>query len=92
MPTAGLRDPATLHQGELDLLVTDLVEAGFRPRSGDLHDWIGPIRPSLQRLTSATEMRIEIRDGWPYQHPYIYVDGLAGRKHVNALGNTCLWF
>lgn len=92
MPTAGSLDPQTLHQGELDLLVSDLVEAGFRPKSGDRHNWVGPIRPSLQRLTSATEMRIEIRDGWPYQHPYVHVDGLTGRKHVNALGNACLWF
>ncbi|MBI3747938.1 MAG: ThiF family adenylyltransferase [Chloroflexi bacterium] len=92
MPTAGSPDPETLHQGELDLLISDLVEAGFRPRPDDRHHWTGPTRASLRRLTPATEMRIEIRDGWPYLHPYVHVDGLAGRKHVNVLGNTCLWF
>lgn len=37
-------------------------------------------------------MRIEIRDGWPYLHPYVHVNGLGVRKHVNPGGNTCLWF
>jgi hypothetical protein len=92
MPTAGSPDPETLHQGELDLLISDLVEAGFKPRPGDRHHWTGPIGASLRRITPAIEMRIEIRDGWPYQHPYVHVDGLVGRKHVNVLGNTCLWF
>ena len=91
MSTATSPDPQTYHEAELDALISDLVEAGFLPRQGDRHQWVGPIRPSLARLTSATEMRIEIRDGWPYLHPYIYAAGLVGRKHVNALGNVCLW-
>jgi hypothetical protein len=90
--TAGSPDPDTLHRGELDLLLTDLVEAGFRATSGDRHNWIGPVPRSLRRLTAAAEMRIEIRDGWPYLHPYIHVDGLGVRKHVNPNGNACLWF
>lgn len=90
--TAGSPDPDTLHRGELDLLFTDLIEAGFRAAPGDRHDWTGPVPRSLRRLTAATEMRIEIRDGWPYLHPYIHVEGLGVRKHVNPMGNTCLWF
>ena len=92
MPNAASRDPSTLHQAELDALVTELVVAGFRPQGGGRHTWVGAIRSSLSRLTAATEMRIEIRDGWPYLHPYLFVGGLVGRKHVNALGNVCLWF
>jgi molybdopterin/thiamine biosynthesis adenylyltransferase len=92
MPTAGSPDPKTLHEAELDRVITDLVTAGFVPRSGDRHHWIGPISPSLHRLTTASEMRLEIRDGWPYLHPYLHVGGLAGRKHVNAFGNVCLWY
>ena len=90
--TVGSPDPETLHRGELDLLFTDLVQAGFRPRSDDRRHWVGPIRESLRKLTRADQIRIEIRDGWPYQHPYIHVDGLGTRKHVNQAGNTCLWF
>lgn len=92
MMTAGSPDPGTLHQAELDLLITDLVEAGFKPVYGDRHMWEGPITPSLGSLTAATTMRIEIRDGWPYLHPYIHADGLTGRRHVSSSGNTCLWF
>ena len=91
MPTGPSPDVKTLHTGDLDALVCDLVAAGFRPVKGDRHTWIGPITPALSRLTSATEMRIEIRDGWPYLHPYLFVDGLVGRRHVNSMGNACLW-
>ena len=84
-------DPSTYHPGELDLLIGDLAGAGFRPVGGDRHRWRGPIRDSLSRLTPTTSMLIEIRDGWPYLHPYLFADGLAGRKHVNADGNVCLW-
>ena len=86
-----LPDPSTYHPGELDLLFGELAEAGFRPVDGDRHAWRGPIPTSLRSLTDATQIKIEIRDGWPYRHPYVHVDGLAGRKHVNGLGNVCLW-
>lgn len=91
MTTDRSRDASTLHPGELDLLTSDLAEAGFRPVAGDRHRWRGPINAALGRLTSASQMQIEIRDGWPYVHPYLFADGLVGRRHVNALGNVCLW-
>jgi len=84
-------DPDTWHQAELDRLVTDLVEAGFRPVDGR-RLWEGPIHPPLARLTDAPTMRIEIGDGWPYRHPRVYVEGLIGRKHVGPTGDACLWF
>lgn len=85
------RDASTLHEGALETLTTQLIEAGFTPRAGDRHEWVGPVHPSLSAFTTATEMRLEIRDGWPYQHPYLFVEGLTGRRHVNADGNVCLW-
>jgi len=91
MTTDRSHDVSTLHRGELDQLISDLVEAGFTPIGGDRHRWCGPINPGLGRLTSAGEMRIELRDGWPYIHPYLFANGLVGRRHVNAFGNVCLW-
>lgn len=91
MPTDPSRDASTLHRAELDELITDLVVAGFLPINGDRRNWIGPINDALARLTTATRMRVEVRNGWPYRHPYLFVDGLVGRRHVNPDGNVCLW-
>jgi molybdopterin/thiamine biosynthesis adenylyltransferase len=91
MPPAPSPDVSTVDQASLEIFTTDLIEAGFRPRDGDRHQWIGPVNPAFSSLTPAEEMRIEIRDGWPHRHPYLFVDGLAGRRHVNPYGNVCLW-
>lgn len=36
-------------------------------------------------------MRVEVRDGWPYLHPKVYVQGLAAGLHRNYHGDICLW-
>jgi molybdopterin/thiamine biosynthesis adenylyltransferase len=84
-------DVSTLHQAELDRFTTDLIVAGFRVASSDRHNWIGPTDPALAMLGAASEMGIEIRDGWPHRHPYLFVKGLDRRRHVSASGNLCLW-
>lgn len=90
-----LRDPSpdvdTIHPGELETFTTELIGAGFLPQRGDRHSWTGPIHPAFAGMTAATEMVLNIRDGWPYRHPYLFVEGLVGRRHVNAGGDVCLW-
>jgi molybdopterin/thiamine biosynthesis adenylyltransferase len=89
------RDPSpdvdTPHIGELERFTTELIEAGFKPQDGDRHLWIGPVDPAFVAMTPATSMLISVRDGWPYLHPYIFVEGLVGARHVNPDGNVCLW-
>lgn len=84
-------DVATLHQAELEGFTTQLIKKSFRPAGGDRHNWIGPVHPELTRFTDAAEMRIQIRDGWPYLHPQLFVEGLRGRRHVSGSDNVCLW-
>ena len=84
-------DVATLHQAELEGFTTQLIKKSFRPADGDRHNWIGPVHPELTRFTDAAEMRIQIRDGWPYLHPHLFVEGLRGRRHVSGSDNVCLW-
>jgi len=91
MATAPSPDVSTHHPGELDELFGDLLKAGFLPVAGDSHRWRGPINPALATLTPVDTMEIEVRDGWPYLHPYVHVAGLMGRRHVNPMGNVCLW-
>lgn len=93
MTPAPSRDVDTLHRAELEAFTTELIAAGFHPEGSDRTIWIGPVHPRLAHLSEAnpTEMRILLRAGWPYQHPYIFVDGLVGRTHVNPFGNVCLW-
>ena len=35
-------------------------------------------------------MRLRLREGWPFRHPYLLVNGLA-TEHTNAEGVVCLW-
>jgi len=81
----------TLHEGELERFTTELIEAGFSPRDGDRREWAGPADPALASLTPAREMRVILREGWPYAHPYLFVEGLGHRRHVTHSGNVCLW-
>lgn len=81
----------TLEPASLDQFTTEMIQAGFEPvPNTNRRVWEGPISPSFADLTSAGTMRIRFRDGWPYAHPYLYVDGLRA-EHLNAEGVVCLW-
>jgi len=84
-------DVSTFDQAAFELFTTDLIEAGYEPAGNDKRMWVGPADSALAGLTDAEKQRIEIRDGWPYRHPYLYVAGLTGRRHVSASDNVCLW-
>jgi ThiF family len=83
-----LPDISTVASAALDRFVLDLVEAGFETENG--FSWRGPLDPSLSDLTTATEMRIRIENGWPYRSPHVYVDGMRPSAHLNGTA-LCLW-
>lgn len=75
----------------LDTFTADLIAAGFeRDPTRGRRRWTGPIHPGFTTLTDATEMTVELRDGWPARHPGVVVEGLRS-EHVNASGHVCLW-
>ncbi|HEU4975762.1 MAG TPA: ThiF family adenylyltransferase [Baekduia sp.] len=78
-------DPASL-----DRFRAELIEAGFRGADGG-GLWTGPIAPPLRAFTAADEMTLVIRDGWPYVHPDLRVEGMASVDHVDDRGVVCLW-
>lgn len=78
-------DVALLEQFQLEL-----VQAGFEPVDGEQRTWKGPIAESLTQLTTAETMKIVFVDGFPFQHPRLFVDGL-NEQHVTATGDVCLW-
>jgi molybdopterin/thiamine biosynthesis adenylyltransferase len=81
----------TLDRRSLESFITELVEAGFEPVADrERREWVGPIHASLTRMTDAEQMRIEIRDGWPFIPPYVFARGLSA-DHVSARGIICLW-
>jgi len=88
------RDPSpdidTVDQHSLEAFTGELIDAGFNP-VGNGVSWTGPIDPAFAKLTDATSMRIEIRDGWPFRHPKLFVDGLGPHLHLNDAGDVCLW-
>jgi hypothetical protein len=88
---AASHEVSAADRAAFDTFTTELIAAGFDSIAGDEHHWRGPIDPSFRPFTEALSMRFEIRDGWPIRHPYLFVDGLMGRRHVNAQGNVCLW-
>ena len=81
---------ATLDLGSLERFQSELLEAGFEPVGGGLWLWEGPIAESLKQFTTASTMKIAFVDGWPFQHPRLFVDGVD-ELHVNAHGELCLW-
>lgn len=85
-----LRQVATLDLASLEQFQSELIEAGFEPVPGSLREWIGPIAEALKQFTTASTMRIVFRDGWPFQYPQLFVDGIDG-LHMNAAGELCLW-
>ena len=52
--------------------------------------WVGPIADSLRRAHKGETMKIVFFDGWPFQHPRLFVEGLD-EQHVSARGEVCLW-
>jgi molybdopterin/thiamine biosynthesis adenylyltransferase len=78
-------DVASLEQFQLEL-----VRAGFEPTGASQRVWVGPIADSLRKLTTADTMKIVFFDGWPFQHPRLFVDGLE-EQHVGANCDVCLW-
>jgi molybdopterin/thiamine biosynthesis adenylyltransferase len=82
--------PDSLEPASLDAFISSLLAAGFDP-VGDQRSWVGPLHPALEHLTDERTMRVEVRDGWPYLHPKVYVQGLAPGLHRNYHGDICLW-
>jgi molybdopterin/thiamine biosynthesis adenylyltransferase len=81
---------ATLDLASLERFQSELIEAGFGPLPGDLREWVGPIAEPLREFTTATTMKVSFRDGWPFQYPRLFVDGID-ELHMNAHGELCLW-
>lgn len=81
----------TLDQAALERFTTELLAGGFEPVADTGRCWWqGPISLAFAGLTTATTMRLFLRDGWPFRHPHLVVDGLAV-EHVNDQGVVCLW-
>lgn len=86
-----MAEPVTFDQAALERFTTELLAAGFEPVADtDRCWWQGPISPAFTGLTTATTMRLLLRDGWPFRHPHLEADGLAV-EHVNDQGVVCLW-
>jgi len=81
---------ATLDLASLERFQSELIEAGFEPVPGDLREWVGPIAEPLREFTAVTTMKVSFRDGWPFQYPRLFVDGID-ELHTNAHGELCLW-
>lgn len=80
---------STLDPELLDQFLQELDESGFAPTDGGGRVWAGPLAPELAGFTSANEMRVVLRDGWPYHPPSVLVEGLRS-WHANE-GHLCLW-
>lgn len=80
---------ATLDPELLEGFLEELVEAGWAPGNATRSEWIGPVPASLADFTDATEMRLTLRDAWPYRPPALLVPGIdswhADHDHL------CLW-
>ncbi len=83
-------EPDTFDQASLERFQTELIEAGFEPGPGWRRVWTGPIADALKPLTTAETMKIVFLDGWPFQHPRLFVEGLDA-EHVGSDGQVCLW-
>ncbi len=85
-----LRQVSTLDLASVEAFQTELIRAGFEPVGGDLREWDGPTAECLAPFTDAATMTIRFHDGWPFQHPRLFVRDLDA-PHVNAAGELCLW-
>lgn len=86
----GSPDIGALDRASLERFRTELIKIGFEPQQGDIRLWSGPVAESLKDLTTATTMRIQFVDGWPFRNPKLKVDGLD-EWHLSASGEVCLW-
>ena len=69
----------------------DLVGSGFEPVPTTEHSlWKGPIHPAFDGLTDEQTMVIALGEGWPYQPPGVFVQGL-NTNHCMLNGFVCLW-
>lgn len=80
---------STLDAKLLERFLQEIDENGFVPTDGSRRVWAGPLEAALVDFTSVQEMRIVLRDGWPYQPPSVLVEGLRS-WHANG-GALCLW-
>lgn len=78
-------DPESLHRFR-----TGLIEKRFEPQGDDPTVWEGPIAQCLEGLTDAKVMTIRFADGWPYQPPKLYVEGIDS-DHAMHGGEVCLY-
>ena len=83
-------DIQTVDRASLDRFIADLVTAGFKPVGTDGRTFEGPLHPALAAGTRSTTMRIEVRDGWPFVHPAVRVEGLKPSVHLTGR-YLCLW-
>ena len=80
----------TVDRASLDLFIADLVSAGFKPDGGYGRTFVGPLHPALVGETRSRTMQVEVRDGWPFVHPAVRVDGLKPSVHLTGR-YLCLW-
>lgn len=75
----------------LEAFIAELVAAGFEPVSGTARrKWRSKIHSAFAPLTEATRMELVLLDGWPYQPPALFVQGLE-TNHSMLSGLVCLW-
>ena len=77
----------SLDEFERDLAAADFTSLEAVDRS---RRWRGPIHKAFARLTEAKTMDIEIRAGWPFRPPVLFLDGLD-TSHSTLDGFVCLW-
>jgi molybdopterin/thiamine biosynthesis adenylyltransferase len=80
----------TVDRASLDLFIADLVTAGFTPAGGNGRTFEGSLHPALVGETRSRTMQVEVRDGWPFVHPAVRVDGLKPSVHLTGR-YLCLW-
>lgn len=83
-------DIQTVDRASLDQFIADMVTAGFKPHGANGRTFEGPLHPSLAAETRSRTMRIEVRDGWPFVHPAVRVEGLKPSVHLTG-SYLCLW-
>ena len=81
----------TYQPAALEQFIADLIAAGFerQPDSGQ-RSWTRPLPSCFNGLTDATDLTLEIDDGWPVRLPPIIVKGLSV-EHADRRGAVCLW-
>ena len=78
--------------GSLKRFVGELEREGFVrvEEAAPSEVWRGEIHPAFDGLTDAESMAIRIRDGWPFQSPMLFVQGLE-TSHLTQDGFVCMW-